>query len=376
MQYRKTGNIGLNLSALGFGMMRLPLSGNQQVDAAASAGLLRSAIDSGLNYVDTAYNYMDGESESVTARALKNGYREKVFLATKSPLWLIEKAEDFERILDEQLSRLHTEQIDFYMLHGVGAYTWRHTVLPLRLLDRLEAAKRAGKIRYTGFSFHDNFDLFREIVDCGLQWDFCQIQLNYLDTRFQAGMKGLRYASEKGLAVVVMEPLRGGYLADVPPRVRELFAKTNKSPVEWALDFLWNMPEISVVLSGMNTLEQVRENISFAGRSAPGMLGESGCAVIRQAQELFAGYDIIPCTGCTYCKPECPLDVAIPYNFLTYNRYRISGNLEKEKHQYHDWVQYFGEKASACVACRACEAICPQHLVISEQLKIVANTFE
>lgn len=374
MQYRDFGKTGVKVSPIGFGMMRLPSDNEGKVDETQAIKILRTAIDNGLNYVDTAYNYHGGNSEAITGKALLDGYRDKVYLATKAPTWLFKSADDFDRILDEQLSRLQTDHIDMYLLHTMNAISFEKKVLRYGVLDKLKEAREAGKIKYIGFSFHDKLDVFKKICD-SFDWDFCQIQLNYLDTKYQAGLEGLKYAADKGLAVSIMEPLRGGFLANVPAPVKELFDEKGKPAVEWGFDYLWNMPEVSIVLSGMGTEEQVMQNIEYASRSYIGMLGDEGIKTIEKAQEIFASYDTISCTGCSYCLP-CPKGVAIPYNFVVYNNYQMNNDLELETGKYNTWVTMFGKKASECVACHACEKICPQHLNIVDGLKKVAETFE
>lgn len=374
MQYREYGKTGVKVSPIGFGMMRLPADAEGNVDETRAIKMLRSAIDNGLNYVDTAFNYHGGNSEKITGKALLDGYRDKVYLATKAPAWMFKSGDDFDTILDKQLQRLQTDHIDFYLLHAMNAIAFEKKVLRYGVMERLEAARAAGKIKYVGFSFHDKLDVFKNICDA-YDWDFCQIQLNYIDTKYQAGIEGLKYAAAKGMGVAIMEPLRGGYLANVPAAVRDVFDKTDKTPVEWGLDYLWNMPEVSVVLSGMSDEEQIAQNMEYAARSSAGMFDKEDEKVIEKVQDIFASYDTVPCTGCSYCLP-CPKGVGIPYNFVVYNNYKTGSSFEEEKKRYNEWVPMFGQKASACVACRKCEEICPQHINIVERLKTVAETFE
>lgn len=374
MQYRDFGKTGVKVSPIGFGMMRLPADNEGNVDEQQAIKILRTAIDNGLNYVDTAFNYHGGNSENITGKALLDGYRDKVYLATKAPTWMFKGPDDFDEILDKQLNRLQTDHIDMYLLHTMNAISFEKKVLRYGVLDKLKAAREAGKIKYIGFSFHDKLDVFKNICD-SFDWDFCQIQLNYLDTKYQAGLEGLKYAADKGFAVSIMEPLRGGFLANVPAPVKAIFDEKGKSAVEWGLDYLWNMPEVSIVLSGMSTEEQVLQNIEYASRSSAGMLGEEGMNTIKKAQEIFASYDTIPCTGCSYCLP-CPKGVGIPYNFVVYNNFQINEDLELETGKYNNWVTMYGKKASECVGCHACENICPQHLNVVECLKKVSETFE
>lgn len=374
MQYRDFGRTGAKVSPIGFGMMRLPLNADGSVNEDAAIKLLRGAIDGGLNYVDTAFNYHGGNSEKITGKALQDGYREKVYLATKAPAWMFKSGEDFDTILEKQLTRLQTDHIDMYMLHAMNAIAFEKKVMRYGVLERLIKAREDGKIKYIGFSFHDKLDVFKNICD-SFDWDFCQIQLNYIDTEYQAGIEGLKYAASKGMAVSIMESLRGGYLANVPEAVKKVFDETGKSPVEWGLDYLWNMPEVSVVLSGMGTPEQAEQNLRYAENSYIGMLDNGGLDVIKKAQDIFASYDTIPCTGCSYCLP-CPKSVGIPYNFVVYNNYKTGGSFEAEKKRYNEWIPMFGQKASGCIGCRKCEEICPQHIKISERLKDVAAVFE
>ena len=264
MKYRKFGKLDWEVSALGFGAMRLPAIGGDtsNIDEPRAIEMIRYAIDHGVNYVDTAYGYHGGNSERLVGKALKDGYREKVRLATKMPTWLINERGDFDKYLDEQLGKLQTDKIDFYLLHGLRHTRWP-TVRDLDVFSWAEEKIKEGKIGHLGFSFHDDVALFKEIVDSH-EWTFCQIQLNYMDTEYQAGLEGLRYAAEKGLAVVIMEPIKGGKLAVTPPKdVQAVWdkAETKRTPAEWALQWVWNLPEVSIVLSGMSEMKHVEENV-------------------------------------------------------------------------------------------------------------------
>jgi len=266
MQYRSFGRLDWKASALGFGCMRLPTSDGERLSPNIledeAIRMIRRAIDSGVNYLDTAYPYHGGQSEVVVGKALQDGYREKVRLATKLPVWMVESAADFDRLLNEQLAKLQTSYIDFYLLHALSHSRWQDIVLKHDLLTRAEAALADGRIRHLGFSFHDEYEAFEEIVNGSDLWSFCQIQYNYMDTENQAGVRGLKLAADKGLAVVVMEPLMGGRLADPPKDILEVMDRfpARRTPVEWALEWLWVQPEVSVVLSGMSTMTQVEEN--------------------------------------------------------------------------------------------------------------------
>ncbi len=264
MQYRRFGKLDWKVSALGFGCMRLPTIGEDRanIDEEKATAMVRYAIDHGVNYVDTAYPYHGGESERFVGRVLKDGYREKVHLATKMPMWAIQDASDPDRILNEQLEKLQVDYIDFYLFHGLRKPRWE-TVKQFDLLGWAEKALADGRIRHLGFSFHDNFDVFKEIIDSSDLWTFCQVQYNYVDINNQAGRKGVQYAASQGLGVVVMEPLLGGRLVDPPDPVKEIWdtAPVQRKPADWALQWVWNQPEVSVVLSGMNTMQHVTENV-------------------------------------------------------------------------------------------------------------------
>lgn len=382
MQYRKFGKLDFEASALGFGTMRLPTTdGNpmsKNIDEAPAISMIREAIDAGVNYVDTAHFYHRGASEIVTGKALLDGYREKVKLATKLPVYVMQSSDDFDTLLNKQLEKLQTDHIDFYLLHALNEGHWRGKVLPFGLLDHLRRAKEDGRIRHAGFSFHDGYPVFTEMVDA-FPWDFCQIQLNYLNVNYQAGVKGLHYAADSGLPVVVMEPLLGGKLATPPKGVVEIFEAVDpeKSPVEWALDFLWDMPEVSLLLSGMTTAQQMRENVAFASRSKAGMLRDAERKTIAAVQEKFASYAVIPCTGCGYCMP-CPHGLNIPGNFAAYNELftyesRKVGLGSFERMRFLDGE---GCLAPNCIACRECEKACPQQIPISECMPKVSEAMK
>ena len=306
--------------------------------------MLRSAIDQGVNFIDTAYPYhglsMDqgGASEPFLAKALQDGYREKVKIATKLPSWAVETREDMDKFLNEQLKRLETDSIDFYMVHGINKSYWEN-LKELGFEEFLDEAIADGRIKHAGFSFHDRIELFKEVVD-HYDWSFCMIQLNYLDDDYQAGEEGLEYASIRGLGVAVMEPLRGGHLAtNVPAEVQELFdeAETKRSPAQWALRWVWNHPEVAVVISGMNTMEQVQENLKIAQEAHPNMLTDHELDITGQAKSIFENKVKISCTDCGYCLP-CPSGVNIPENFAKYNDYFLFGSPEMKdfyKYNYH-----------------------------------------
>lgn len=368
MKYRKFGNTGLEISALGFGTMRFPLNEDGSVNQDEAVRMVRHAIDSGVNYVDTAYPYHKGESEVIVGKALRNGYREKTYLATKCPVWLVNEDGDFERILDEQLKKLETDTIDFYLLHALDRGRFEEKIKKFNLIDRMEQARAAGKIKYIGFSFHDSYELFQEIIDFYDGWDFCQIQYNYINLEHQAGLKGLKYAAGKGLGVIVMEPLLGGRLSNLEPHVKKEFGE-QKSVTEYALDFLWDQPEVGFLLSGMSTFEQVEENLACADRSSVGMVTGEEKAMYQRAKEIFDQMALVGCTGCGYCMP-CPFGLQIPDIFSAYNMTVLQGEEAKEAYSGLEL------KADACKKCRHCEQECPQHIEISQVMKKVADAFK
>ena len=364
MQYRPFGKLDFKVSALGFGAMRLPVTagGYGRVDEPEAIRIMRYAIDNGVNYIDTAYGYHGGMSEGVVGRALLDGYRAKVSLATKMPHWHVKENSDFERLLNEQLDKLQTEVIDFYLLHSLGAESWK-AMCALDVLPWLEKARASGRIRRLGFSFHDNLAAFKEIVD-GFAWDFTQIQYNYIDIENQAGTAGLKYAAERGLGVVVMEGLLGGRLVNPPAAIQAIWdgSPTRRSPADWALQWLWNQPEVSVVLSGMSSMQQVVENLASADASEVNHLSADELARVDQVRRQYNDLCQIPCTACDYCQP-CPNKVKIPYIFELYNSASMYNVLDDAKREYAQMAME--ERADMCLDCDECEAKCPQHIPIS-----------
>lgn len=383
MLYRKFPRCRHDLSILGFGCMRLPPAEGQQVggkiDEQKATGMIWAAIDGGVNYIDTAYPYHNGESETVVGKALGEGYRDRVFLATKLPSWLITSREDMDRYLDEQLAKLATDHIDFYLLHGLGGETWDN-LSRLGVLEFLDSARADGRIRHPAFSFHDEFPVFREIVDA-YPWTFAQIQYNYMDEQYQAGTEGVRYAAERDLGIVVMEPLRGGLLSGDVPAIRKHLqsAPVRRTPSEWGLRWVWDHPEVTVVLSGMSAMEQVEENLACAAQGLPNSLSPEERAVVDRMRDTFASRVKIPCTGCRYCMP-CEQGVDIPSCFMYYNQAYTYDAREKATGVYL-WAldgSFSGGipgYASCCVQCGECEEKCPQHFPIREYLQDVAGFF-
>lgn len=386
MLYRKFGRTNEKVSALGFGCMRLPVIDNDQmkIDEKKAISMIRYAIDNGVNYIDTAYPYhgkgfnKGGESEPFLAKALKEGYRERVYLATKLPSWLIHSREDMDRFLNEQLERLQTEKIDFYLLHTLNKKDWAN-LKELGVYDFFNKATSDGRIKHVGFSFHDDLATFKKIVD-DYDWSFCQIQYNYIDEDFQAGKEGLEYAAQKGLGIAIMEPLRGGNLVKNPPEeVGHIWnqAKVKRTPVEWALSWLWNHPQISVVLSGMTTMEHVIENINIANKAKENSLTQDELDMVDRVKEIYKEKLKVNCTNCKYCMP-CPVGVNIPQNFALLNNYYLFNDAATKRMSKtaYNRVMPIKERASNCIECGKCESHCPQNISIRQELKKVRETFE
>ena len=375
MQYRTFGKLGWKVSALGFGAMRLPVVGNDQanVDKPEAIRMIRYAIDHGVNYLDTGYPYHNGQSERIVGMALKDGYRQKMRLATKLPARMVEKAEDFDRFFNEQIERLQVDRLDFYLLHGLRAQSWSK-VRDLGILRWAEKKMAEGRFDYLGFSFHDNYETFKTIIDSYDNWTLAQIQYNYVDVDNQAGRRGVEYAAGKGLAIVVMEPIRGGRLSRKPPeRVAAAWgdALKKRSQAEWALSWVWNQPEVSLALSGMSTMQQVVENVAVAERSSSGMLDAEELALIDRVREAYKGSNPIPCTGCNYCQP-CPSGVAIPRIFEMYNEAMVYGEARRSQSTYQGQGPQgmkAEERADQCTECGTCVEACPQKIDVPERLK-------
>ncbi len=373
MKHRRLGKG--DVSVLGFGCMRLPVldGDNSKINEEEAIKQIRYGIDNGIDYIDTAYNYHGENSELVVAKALADGYREKVSLATKLPSWLVHSREDMDMLLDKQLKKLNTDHIDYYMIHAINRARWenykKHNVF-----DFFEKALADGRVKNIGFSFHDNLDLFKEIID-SYNWDFCQIQLNYMDENFQAGVEGLKYAGEKGIGVIIMEPLRGGGLTNnIPKEALDIFdkAETKRSPAGWALQYLWNYPEVKLVLSGMGNMDHIKDNIEEACKSGENILTDNDKKVISDVKDVFLKKTLVNCTGCKYCMP-CPAGVNIPYIFELYNIYGMFNDLETSKFDYGAYLTD-KEKADNCIKCGKCEMACPQNIKIRDMLAEVTKT--
>jgi hypothetical protein len=379
MLYRKMKKTGDELSILGFGCMRLPQK-RGRIDEKRATRQIRFAIDQGVNYLDTAVPYHMGASEPFLGRALTDGYREKIKLATKLPPGSVKTREEMDRVLNGQLDRLKTDRIDYYLLHGLNGESWKK-MKQLGACEFLDKAKSHGRICYAGFSFHGDIDAFKDIVDA-YDWEFCQIQYNYLDENNQAGTEGLKYAASKGLGVIIMEPLRGGNLAGkVPPAVQAIWdnAEIKRSPAEWGLRWIWNHPEVTVVLSGMNREDHIEENLRIAGEAYPESLSDKELQLLSRVVDTYQGLMKAGCTGCRYCMP-CPSGVDIPTCFEYYNSSHVFGDKYVAKAMYLIRLGGVGgataSHASLCQECGECEEKCPQNLPIPDLLQDVAGYFE
>jgi predicted aldo/keto reductase-like oxidoreductase len=379
--YRRVPKNGDELSILGFGCMRLPVKEDYSIDEERATRQLRYTIDHGVNYVDTAWPYHNELSEPFVGRALADGYREKVKLATKLPSWLVNNQEDMDRLLNAQLEKLNTDHIDYYLVHALVGDLW-DSVEKLGVTNFLDKAKADGRIINAGFSFHGAGEDFKRIVDA-YDWDFCQIQYNFLDEKYQAGTVGMEYAASKGLGVIIMEPLRGGNLTrKVPPAVKEIWdeAPTKRTAAEWALRWVWDHPEVTVVLSGMNQEAHIEENLKVADEAYPDSLTEAELLLVEKVEQKYRELMKVGCTGCRYCMP-CPNGVNIPLCFETYNNLYMSGNPNEEKFLYAarlGAVLSVGEPefASRCIKCGECLDKCPQHIEIPTVLESVVEELE
>jgi uncharacterized protein len=372
MLYRTMPRADRPLSILGFGCMRLPLQADGTVDEPAATRILRHAIDAGVTYVDTAYPYHGGESEPVVGRALAGGYRERVQVATKLPSWLVRSRADMDRILDEQLARLRTDHIDYYLVHAVGGATWDR-VERLGVRDFLAAARRDGRVDRIGFSSHDTTAGFRKVVDA-YPWDFCQLQYNFLDETYQVGRAGLEYAAARGLGVVIMEPLRGGQLTRPIPAVTAVWAGSPvpRSQAAWALRWVWDHAQVQVVLSGMSDLAQVEENLRLADQGHAGVIDAAERALYARVRAAYRARVRVDCTGCAYCAP-CAQGVNIPECFNAYNEVFAFDDPERARLVYG--IRAGKGVASSCTACRDCVERCPQGIEIPDRLAEVAAYF-
>jgi predicted aldo/keto reductase-like oxidoreductase len=404
MKFRKMGSLGWDVSVLGFGAMRLPTKQVKDektqetknvIEENEAIKMIRYAIDNGVNYIDTAYPYHGGESEVIVGKALKDGYREKVHLTTKLPMWMVNMTEDLDVFLNQQIERLQTNP-DIYLFHGLNKERLEK-VKDLNLLEKMEQAKAKGLIKHIGFSFHDSYEVFKEIIDF-YNWDCCQIQYNYLDIDFQAGTKGLEYAGAKNIAVIIMEPIRGGKLSvpddklESKSEIKEVLnsSKIKRSMADWALQFVWNHAEVSVVLSGMSTMQHVIENIDSAGQSGVNSLTDDELNTILDLRKAYDKYIVVPCTSCEYCIP-CPNDVSIPFilrllNDMAYwgesGRQRITffynymAKTQEDIEERRSKGQEISGAATLCIQCGECLDKCPQQIEIPDFMEKANEIFE
>lgn len=361
---------GTKVSRLGYGCMRFPIIDgiNSKIDEEKASKLLLEAIDEGVNYIDTAYNYHGKMSESFVGKFVEqNNLRDKVNLTTKLPAWLVEKTEDFERLMKEQLSNLRTDHIDFYLLHSLDIKTFRK-IKELGVFDFIKKVKASGQVRHIGFSFHDEFPAFEEILK-SFDWDFCQIQLNYLDTNYQAGKNGYLMATKLGIPVVIMEPLKGGRLSNPPKEIKEMADEFKPlTPSQLALKYPLNLENVMTVLSGMNESKQVHENIEMASNVEPNSITEKEKEFFKKARNIFKSKEQIGCTACEYCMP-CTVEINIPKIFSLWNNAFIFDEPEKSKENYKKYLLDEKTSAKECIECGKCEGLCPQNLNIIEGLK-------
>ena len=364
MEKRKMEKLGVETSLLGFGCMRFPVTADGKIDEPLAEAMLDKAIAQGVNYIDTAYPYHSGESESFVGRVLGKYDRNSFYLATKLPCWHVEKLEDADKLFQEQLTKLRTDHIDFYLLHALNKDRF-HKMAELGVVEKLEKLKSEGKIRYLGFSFHDDYETFEEILNYR-NWDFCQIQLNYIDANEQAGLKGYKLTEEKNVPLVIMEPVKGGTLANFADDIRGKFRALNPeaSVASFALRWVGSLPNVKVILSGMSTMEQVEDNLKTFADFKP--LTETENAAIDEIVALLRSRVKNGCTGCRYCMP-CPAGVDIPGNFSTWNTYHMYQNYNMVRER---WEHGIGEakQAKNCVRCGKCEKACPQKLSIRADL--------
>lgn len=365
MEKREFNKLGIETSLLGFGCMRFPLTTDGKIDEAEAEKMLDEAMARGVNYYDTAYPYHGGASEPFVGKVMKKYNRESFYLATKLPVWQVESLADVDRIFAEQLERLQTDYIDFYLMHAMDKERW-DKMLKIGCVKRLEELKAEGKIRYLGFSFHDSYEVFEEIINYR-DWDFCQIQLNYLDVNEQAGMKGYELTVEKEIPLVIMEPVKGGSLAAFADDIMAKFhqVKPGASAASFALRWVGSLPNVKVILSGMSTMEQLQDNLQTFGDFAP--LSDVEQSTVKEVVDLLNSRVQNGCTGCSYCMP-CPAGVNIPGSFKVWNTYHMYQNYNRVKKV---WEEREAQQPKNCIKCGKCEAVCPQKISIREDLERV-----
>lgn len=381
MQYRTMPGSDEKLSILGYGCMRLPTAFGGAINKEKALRQIRGAIDRGVNYIDTAWPYHMGNSESFLGESvLKDGYREKVYLATKLPCMMIRKKEAIRETFEKQLKKLQTEYIDYYLLHSMDGPTWDR-MLELGIIDFMDEIKASGKVRNMGFSFHGKKADFMRICD-GYDFDFAQVQFNILDEQYQAGIEGINHAAEKGMGIIVMEPLRGGSLVNkMPTSVKQIYDSSGfqRSAADWALRWVWNNPNVQVVLSGMNEDEHIDENIRVASEVEADSMTTEELAVIGRVRDTYMEIMQVGCTGCSYCMP-CPAGINIPAAFSNLNEYHMySKSGARIHHAMHLGLDNPDGKphwTSACIDCGACEEKCPQNIPVRQVFRQVQKELE
>ncbi len=375
MQYRKFKKTGEDITLFGLGTMRMPILDDGSLDEKASIKMIRTAIDNGVNYVDTAYMYHNFAAEKVVGKALQDGYREKVFLADKMPVWLAKTEEEMKEIFYKQLENCQADCFDFYLLHNVTKQIWS-IAEKYNTLAFLEEMKKEGKIKHLGFSFHDELNFFKEVID-SYSWDFCQIQLNFMDMDYQAGVAGLEYASSKSIPVIVMEPAKGGRIIDsLPETVKTYWASTptQRKPIDWALSWVANFDSVLTILCGVHSEEQLLENIEILSKAAPNSLSEQELAIINKVSDEYNKLIKYSCTGCDYCLP-CPHKIHIPTVIKIRNDWDLFNHSQKVKDDYDLWLPK-NKRAGNCTYCGKCIIKCPQQLPIPKIMEESQEIFE
>lgn len=372
MEKRKMENLGIETSLLGFGCMRFPTTAEGKIDEPLAEKMMDRAIAAGVNYIDTAYPYHGGESETFVGKVLRKYDRSSFYLATKLPCWNVKEKEDVMKLFEEQLGKLGTDYIDFYLMHSLNRDSFRR-MAQMGVIEILEGLKAEGRIRHLGFSFHDSYEAFEEIL-CYRDWDFCQIQLNYMDAESQAGLKGYRLTEEKKVPLIIMEPVKGGSLAAFADDIMQEFRSLDPeaSAASFALRWVGSLPNVKVILSGMSTMEQVEDNLKTFENFKP-LTGKEK-QTIDGIVALINSRVQNGCTGCGYCMP-CPAGVDIPGNFRVWNTYHMYQNYNMVK---GSWERNLGEakQAKNCVKCGKCEKACPQKLQIREDLAKVQEDLD
>lgn len=363
METRAMEKLGVKTSLLGFGCMRFPTTADGKIDEPMAEQMLDKAIAAGVNYIDTAYPYHNGESEPFVGRVLQKYERDSFYLATKLPIWKVEKLEDVDTILEEQLTRLRTDYIDFYLMHAMNKERW-DAMLKMGVVKRLEELKEEGKIRYLGFSFHDTYEAFEEMLNYR-DWDFCQIQLNYMDANEQAGLKGYELTVQKQVPLIIMEPVKGGTLAAFGQDIAEMFHAHDReaSIASFALRWVGSLPNVKVILSGMSTMEQVEDNLRTFGQFSP--LTKEESKTVDEVVAILNSRVQNGCTACRYCMP-CPFGVDIPGTFRTWNAYHMYQNYKIVKYRWEQMEE--SARPKNCARCGKCEQACPQKLHIRDDL--------